>query len=89
MSSNFWYRSFVAVFENLGVKLPVIDDVMSSHEKENCPFTSLNENCIEFDSQTDRNYYVDLRQTHWAVKLKRVKGCGYETYNSREVKKEH
>ena len=47
------------------------------------------ENCIEFEFQMDRNYYVDLRQTYLALKLKLVRGRGYEYYNTKEVKKEH
>ena len=62
---------------------------MSSHEQEIYPTTSLDENCIEFEFQTDRNYYVDLRQTYLALKMKLVRGRGYETYNTKEVKKEH
>ena len=89
MSSNFRYQFFVAVSENLGGKVPVADDVLSSHEQETYPTTSLDENCIEFEFQTDRNYYVDLRQTYLALKLKTVRGRGYETYNTKEVKKEH
>ena len=60
-----------------------------SHEQEIYPTTSLDENCIEFEFQTDRNYYVDLRQTFLALKLKLVRGRGYETYDIKEVKKEH
>ena len=89
MSSNFRYQPFVAVSGNLGGKVPVVDDVLSSHEQEIYPSTSLDENCIEFEFQTDRNYYVDFRQTYLVLKLKLVKGRGYETYNTKEVKKEH
>ena len=89
MSSNFRYQPFVAVSGKLGGKVPVVDDVLSSHEQEIYPTTSLHENCIEFEFQTDRNYYVDLRQTYLALKLELVKGRGYETYNIKEVKKEH
>ena len=39
--------------------------------------------------QTDRNYYVDLRQSFLALKLKFVKARGYDTYESTEKKKEH
>ena len=53
------------------------------------PTTSLDENCIEFGFQTDRNYYVNLRQSFLALKLKFVKGLGYDTYESKEKKKEH
>ena len=87
MSSNFQDQTFVVVSGNVGGKVPVVDDVLSSHEQEIYPITSLDENCIEFEFQTDRNYYVDLRQTYLVLKLKIVRGRGYETYNTKEVKK--
>ena len=76
MSSNFWYQPFVAVSGNLGGKVPVVDDVLLSHEQEIYPTTSLDENCIEFDFHADRNYYVDLRRTYLALKQKLVRGRG-------------
>ena len=89
MSNSFRYQPFVAVSGNLGGKVPIVDDVLSSHEQEIYPTTSLNESCIEFEFQTDRNYYVDLRQSFLALKLKFVKGRGYVTYESKEKEKEH
>ena len=89
MLSNFRYQPFVAVFGKLGGKVPVVDDVLSSHEQEIYPTTSLDEKSIEFEFQTDRKYYVNLRQSYLALKLKLVRGRGYENYNTREVKKEH
>ena len=78
MSSNFRYQPFVVVAGNVGGKVPVVDDVLSSHEQEIYPTTSLDEKYrVEF--RMDRNYYVDLRQTYLASKLKLVKGRGYET----------
>ena len=88
MSRNFWYQPFAAVSGNLGGKVQVVNDISSSHKQEIYPTTSLNENCIEFEFQTDCNYYVDLRKTYLAFNLKFVKGRGYETYNTKEVKKE-
>ena len=79
----------MAVSGNLGGKVPIVDNVLSSHEQEIYPTTTLDENCIEFEFQTDRNYYVDLRQSFLALKLKFVKGRGYDTYDSKEKKKEH
>ena len=67
----------MAVSGNLGGKVPVVDNVLLSHEQEIYPTTSLDENCIEFEFQTDRNYYVDLRQTYLAVKLELVRDRGY------------
>ena len=50
----------MAVSGNLGGKVPVVDDVLSSNEQEIYPTTSLDENCIEFDFQRYRNCYVDF-----------------------------
>ena len=88
-NNNFRYQPFVAVSGNLGGKVPIVEDVLSSHEQEIYPTTSLDENCIEFEFQTDRNYYVVLIQSFLALKLKFVKGRGYDTYESKEKKKEH
>ena len=74
---------------NVGGKVPIVDHVLSSHEQENYPNTSLDENCIEFEFQTYRNYYVGLRQSFLALKVKFVKGRAYDTYESKEKKKEH
>ena len=88
-NNNFRYQPFVAVSGNLGGKVPIVDDVLSSHEQEFYPTTSLDENCLEFEFQTDRNYYVDLRQSLLELKFKFVKGRGYDTFESKEKKKEH
>ena len=88
-NNNFRYQPFVAVSGNLGWKVPIVDDVLSSHEQEIYPTTLLDENCIEFEFQTDPNYYIDLRQSFLALKLKFVNGRGYDTYESKEKKKEH
>ena len=87
--NNFRYQCFVAVSGNPGVKVPVVDNVLSSHEQEIYPITSLYENSIDFEFQTDRNLYVDLRQTYLALKIKLDKGRGFDTYKTTEKKKEH
>ena len=89
MLNKFWYLDFLAESGNPGGKIPVIDDFLLSLDKEIYPTTSLNENCIEFEFRRDRNYYVHLRQTYLASKLKLVRGRSYEIYNTKEVKKEH
>ena len=88
MSNNiFRYQPFLAVSRNLGGKVPIVDDVVSSHDQENYPTTSLDGNCIEFEFQRDRNYYVDLRQSFLALKLKFVNGRGYDSYESKKKRK--
>ena len=79
----------MAVSVSLGESFLVFVDVLSSQEQELYPTTSLDENCIESEFQTDRNYYVDLRQTFSASKLKMTQSRGYETYNPKESKTEH
>ena len=81
---NFRYQPFVAVSGNPGEKVPVVDDVLSSHEKEIYPTTSLDENSFEIEFQTDHNLYTDLRQTYIALKIKLVKGRGFDAYKRTE-----
>ena len=88
-NKNFRYQFFVTVSGNLGGKVPNVDNLLSSQEREIYPTTSLDENCIESEFQTDRNYYVDLRQSFLAIKLKFVKGRGYDAYKSKKKKREH
>ena len=87
MSNNFRYQAFVAVSRNVGGKVPVVDNVLSSNEKQTFSTTSLDENRTEFEFQTDRNYDVDLRQTYLASKLKFVVCRGYETYKTKKTEK--
>ena len=68
-NNNFLYHPIVAVSGSLGGKVPIVDNVLSSHEQEIYATTSLDENCIEFEFQTDRNYCVDWRQSFLALKL--------------------
>ena len=67
----------------------IVDDVLSLHEHKIYTTTLIDENCIEFEFQMDRNCYVNLKQPFLALKLKFVKGRGYDTYENREKKKEH
>ena len=76
--------AFVAVSGNPGVKVPVVDDVLSSHEQENYPTSSFDDNSIEFEFQTNRNVYMYLRQTYLAVKIKLGKRRGFDTYKTTE-----
>ena len=78
---------FVVISGNFGGEVSVNDDVLLSHEREVYPTALFDENCVQFDCQTDLNYYADSRQSYLALKLLKV--GGYETYNSKEVGKGH
>ena len=84
--NNFRYQPFVAVSGNPDVEVPVVDDVLSSQEQEIYPTTSFYENSIEFEFQTHRNVYVDLRQTYLALKNILIKERGFDTYKTTEKK---
>ena len=89
--NNFRNQPFVSVSGSPGLKVLVVDVVLSSHERKIYPITFLDENSIEFEFQTDRdrNVYVELRQTFLALKIKLVKGRCFDTYKTTKKKKEH
>ena len=86
--NNFRYHIFVAVSGSVGGKVPVVDVVLSLHEQQIYHTTSLVENIIEFEFQTNRNNYTDLRQTCSSLVLELVKRRRFDSYK-KEVKKEH
>ena len=77
----------MAVSENLGAKIPIVDFFLSFHEHKTNPLPHAMETPWSLNLQTDRKYYVDLRQTYLALKMNLVKGLAYETYNTKEVKR--
>ena len=80
------YQTFLAVSGNPGGNVPVVDDVLSSHEQEIYPTTSLDKNSIGFEFQTHRYVNVDMRQTYLALNIKLVKGRVFDTYKPTEKK---
>ena len=74
MSSFFRYETFVAVSGNHGGKIPVVDDVLSSQQQEIYPTTFFDENCIEFEFQTERKYYVDFETNVFGFETKTWQG---------------
>ena len=86
MPSNFLYQLFVALCRSLGGKVPVVYIVLFLKQGI-FPSNSMDEKFIEFEFQTDWTYYVDLRLTYLALKLKLSNGRDYETYKTKEVGK--
>ena len=87
MSSIFWYQPNVAVSGNLGGKVPVVDNVLSSKQQVMNLTASIDQNYLKFEFQTDRNHYVDSIQKYMASKLKLANVSGYKTCNTKNVKK--
>ena len=67
--SHFWYKAFTNSSMEIFDKVPVLETTMSSYTQEVFPSTSLDESSIEFEFETDRNLYLDMRDTHLSLKL--------------------
>ena len=61
-------------------KVPVLETIMSSYTQEVFPSTSLDESSIEFEFETDRNLYLDMRDTHLSLKLQLFKGRLFDDF---------
>ena len=81
---NFRYQHYVAVSGSSGGKVPVVHVMLSSHEQEMYASTSLHESSIEFEFQTGRKGYVDLRRTYLAIKTNLVKRRGFDNFKTTE-----
>ena len=63
-SSHFWYGAFTNSSLKIFEKVPVLETTISSYIQEVFPNTSLDESSIEFEFETDRNLYLNMRDTH-------------------------
>ncbi len=74
---------------NPGVKVAIVDDMLSSHELEIYPTTSLDADSIEFEFQAHRNVCAVLRQSNLALKNKLVKGYLQNNGKEKGAQKRH
>ena len=68
-------------------KVPVLETILSSYIQEVFPNTSLDESSIEFQFKTDRNLYLDMRDTQLSLKLQLFKGRLFDVF--KDEKAEH
>ena len=71
--SNFRYGHFTNSCLEIFDKVPVLEPIISSHVQEVFPSTSLDESSIEFEFQTDRSTYLDMR-VHLMIQVELAKG---------------
>ena len=50
-------------------------------------WSTVDENCAKFESQTDRIYYVQLRQTFLGMEVEIVKLCSYGIRITKQIRK--
>ena len=82
-SCHFWYGAFTNSSVDIFGKNPVLESDMSSYIQEEFPNTSLDESGIEFEFETDRNLYLDVRENHLSVKLQSSKGRLFDAFKKK------
>ena len=78
--SNFRYGHFTSSCLETFEKIPVLKPIESSHIQEVCPSTSLDESSIEFEFETYRSIYLDMRDIHLQTKVGLQKGRLFEDF---------
>ena len=61
-------------------KIPVLEPIESSHVQEVYPSTSLYKSIIEFEFETDRSIYRDMRDIHFQIKVGLQKGRLFDDF---------
>ena len=85
--SHFRYGAFTNSSLETFDKVPVLETKMSSYTHEEFSSTSLDDSSIEFEFETDRNLYSDMRDTHLSFKLQLFKGRLFDAF--KREKAEH
>ena len=85
-SSHFRYGAFTNSSLEIFDKVPVLETIMS-YTQEVFPSTSPDESSIEFELETDRNLYLNMRDTHLSLKLQLFKGRLFDAF--KKEKAEH
>ena len=76
-------NSSLEIFDNV----PVLETIMPSYTQEVFLCTSLDGSSIEFEFETDRNLYLNMRETHLSLKLQLFKGRLFDAF--KKEKAEH
>ena len=77
---NFRYGHFMNSCLETFDKIPVLEPLESSHVQEVYPSTSLDESSIEFEFETDRSIYLDMRDIHLQIKVGLQKGRLFDDF---------
>ena len=82
--SNFRYGHFTNSCLEIFDKIPVLEPIESSHVQEVYPSTSLDESSIEFEFETDRSKYLDMRDIHLQIKVGLQKGRFFDDFMKKD-----
>ena len=82
--SNFRYGHFTNSCLEIFNKILVLEPIESSHVQEVYPSTSLDEGSIEFEFETDRSIYLDMRDIHLQIKAGLQKVRLFEDFKKKD-----
>ena len=82
--SNFRYGHFTNTCLKIFEKIPLLEPIESSHVQEVYPSTSLDESSIEFEFETDRIIYLDMREIHLQIKVGLQKGRLFDDFMKKD-----
>ena len=82
--SNFRYGHFTNSCLEIFDKIHVLEPIESSHVQEVYPSTSLDESSIEFEFETDRSIYLDMRDIHLQIKVGLQKGRLFDDFMKKD-----
>ena len=81
--SHFWYGAFTNSSLEIFDEVPVVETVISPYTQEVFHSTSLDESSIKFEFETDRNLYLNMRDTHLISKLQLFKGRLFDAFKKK------
>ena len=82
--SNFHYGHFTNSCLEIFDKIPVLEPIKSSPVQEVHPSTSLDESSIEFEFETDRSIYFEMRDIHLQIKVGLQKGKLFDDFMKKD-----
>ena len=82
--SNFRYGHFTNSCWEIFDKIPLLEPIESSHVPEVYPSTPLDESSIEFEFETNRSIYLDMRDIHLQIKVGLQKGRLFDDFMKKD-----
>ena len=87
--SNFRYGHFTNSCLEIFDKIPVLKPMESSHVQKVSHSTSLDESSIEFEFESDRSIYRDIRDIHLQIKIGLQKGRLFDDWEKKMSMEKH
>ena len=83
--SQFRYGAFTNLSLDVFDTVPVLETIMSSYTQEVVASTSLDERGIEFEFETDRYLYLDMRDKHISLGLQLLEERFFDAFKKEKM----